>query len=400
MILAGIASALAGLCYAEFASTVPIAGSRLHLRLRDARRVRRVDHRLGPDPRVRARRRDRRGRLVAATSTSFLHDFSASQIPAAVQRAPGTLDRSADGVRPTAIINLPAVLITVARHGAARSSASSESAHGQRRHRRRQGGDRADRDHRRLRRFINPANWHAVHPGRTPATLRRATAGAAILRRRPASSSSPTSASTRCRPRRRKRRTRRRDMPIGILGSLVVCTVLYVLVSRVLVGLVPYKRCSASAGADGRWRFAPREVGVGRLAACCWRCRCSSSSARSAGLIVGDGGDDARPAARLLVDGQRRPAAAVCARRFTRVPDARTSRPSSPASSSALVGRLHADRHRSASWSASARCSRSSSSALGVWIMRDPAAGAAERPFETPCAAGRAGAAALVSLRR
>ena len=32
-----------------------------------------------------------------------------------------------------------------------------------------------------------------------------------------------------------------RDMPLGILGSLAICTVLYVLVSGVMVGLVPYK---------------------------------------------------------------------------------------------------------------------------------------------------------------
>src|SRR5665811_365690 len=31
-----------------------------------------------------------------------------------------------------------------------------------------------------------------------------------------------------------------RDMPIGILGSLVVCTILYILVSGVMVGLVSY----------------------------------------------------------------------------------------------------------------------------------------------------------------
>jgi basic amino acid/polyamine antiporter, APA family len=31
-----------------------------------------------------------------------------------------------------------------------------------------------------------------------------------------------------------------RDMPIGILGSLVICTVLYIAVSAVLTGLVPY----------------------------------------------------------------------------------------------------------------------------------------------------------------
>jgi APA family basic amino acid/polyamine antiporter len=37
-----------------------------------------------------------------------------------------------------------------------------------------------------------------------------------------------------------------RDMPIGILGSLGVCTLLYVLVSVVLVGLVPYGRLDVS----------------------------------------------------------------------------------------------------------------------------------------------------------
>jgi hypothetical protein len=35
-------------------------------------------------------------------------------------------------------------------------------------------------------------------------------------------------------------RNPRRDMPIGILGSLIVCTVLYILTSAVLVGIVPY----------------------------------------------------------------------------------------------------------------------------------------------------------------
>lgn len=32
----------------------------------------------------------------------------------------------------------------------------------------------------------------------------------------------------------------RRDMPIGILGSLIICTVLYILTAGVLVGIVPY----------------------------------------------------------------------------------------------------------------------------------------------------------------
>ena len=64
MVIAGVVSALAGLCYAELASTVPDRRVRLHLRVRDARRVRGVDHRLGSGARVRARRCHGRGRMV------------------------------------------------------------------------------------------------------------------------------------------------------------------------------------------------------------------------------------------------------------------------------------------------------------------------------------------------
>ncbi|MGH9163368.1 MAG: amino acid permease, partial [Vicinamibacteraceae bacterium] len=42
-------------------------------------------------------------------------------------------------------------------------------------------------------------------------------------------------------------RNPQRDMPIGILGSLVVCTVLYVLVSGVIVGLVSYQQLGVAA---------------------------------------------------------------------------------------------------------------------------------------------------------
>lgn len=38
-----------------------------------------------------------------------------------------------------------------------------------------------------------------------------------------------------------------RDMPVGILGSLVICTVLYILVSLVLTGLVSYKTLNVAA---------------------------------------------------------------------------------------------------------------------------------------------------------
>src|SRR6202034_4477933 len=39
----------------------------------------------------------------------------------------------------------------------------------------------------------------------------------------------------------------RRDMPIGILGSLIVCTILYILVAGTLTGLVNYRALDVSA---------------------------------------------------------------------------------------------------------------------------------------------------------
>jgi APA family basic amino acid/polyamine antiporter len=42
-------------------------------------------------------------------------------------------------------------------------------------------------------------------------------------------------------------RNPQRDMPIGIFASLIICTVLYVLVSGVMVGLVPYQQLGVPA---------------------------------------------------------------------------------------------------------------------------------------------------------
>ena len=69
---------------------------------------------------------------------------------------------------------------------------------------------------------------------------RRASSAGAESCAPPRSSSSPTSASKRSRPPARKPRTRRKDMPFGIIGSLVACTVIYILVSIVMTLIVPY----------------------------------------------------------------------------------------------------------------------------------------------------------------
>ena len=42
-----------------------------------------------------------------------------------------------------------------------------------------------------------------------------------------------------------------RDMPIGILGWLIICTILYILMSAVLTGLVPYPQLNGGAGRHG-----------------------------------------------------------------------------------------------------------------------------------------------------
>ncbi|MCC7411719.1 MAG: amino acid permease [Gammaproteobacteria bacterium] len=49
-----------------------------------------------------------------------------------------------------------------------------------------------------------------------------------------------------------------RDLPIGIIGSLIVCTVLYIVVSALLTGIVPYTRLDVSSPVA----FALHEIGV------------------------------------------------------------------------------------------------------------------------------------------
>ncbi len=42
-------------------------------------------------------------------------------------------------------------------------------------------------------------------------------------------------------------RNPQRDMPIGIIGSLAICTVLYILFGHVLTGIVPYTQLGVAA---------------------------------------------------------------------------------------------------------------------------------------------------------
>ena len=117
-VVAGITCVFAALCYAEFASMVPVAGSRLHLRLRHAGRAVRLDHRLGPGARIRRRRGHRRATAGRDYFQSVLAKLRHPACPrslsdAAVRLRPGTTGQFvATGV----VVNLPAVLIVAARH--------------------------------------------------------------------------------------------------------------------------------------------------------------------------------------------------------------------------------------------------------------------------------------------
>jgi APA family basic amino acid/polyamine antiporter len=233
MVLAGVASALAGLCYAEFASTVPIAGSAYTYGYATLGEF--FAWIIGWDLILEYA-------LGAATVAvgwsgylvSLLHDLGID-FPAALSAAPGTAITLADGSVVTAVFNLPAVLVT-ALVTALLVVGIKESATvnaiivmvkvavvvlvilaGSM--------------------FIDTGNWRPFIPPNSGAfgeygwsgVLR----GAGVIFFAYIGFDAVSTAA-------QEARNPQKDMPMGILGSLAVCTVLYVLVSGVMVGLVPY----------------------------------------------------------------------------------------------------------------------------------------------------------------
>jgi APA family basic amino acid/polyamine antiporter len=237
MILAGLTSVLAALCYSEFAATVPVAGSAYTYAYATLGEF--VAWIIGWDLILEYA-------LGAATVAvgwsgnfvTLLHQLGWS-FPAAISAAPGTVVQLGSGGMPAtvAVFNLPAVIITVLVT-ALLIVGVSESATvnavivvikvaivvvviG--------AGAL----------FIQPANWHPFIPPNTGTFGEYGWSG--ILRGAgviffayigfDAVSTSAQEA-----------RDPQRDMPRGILGSLAICTVLFVLVSAVMVGVVPYKQ--------------------------------------------------------------------------------------------------------------------------------------------------------------
>ena len=240
MILAGVVSALAALCYAEFASTVPVAGSAYTYGYATLGEL--VAWIIGWDLVLEYA-------LGAATVAvgwsgyvvSFLADVGV-RFPPVLSAAPGTAVVLADGTAATAMINLPAILVAVAAtvllvtgiQESARVNAAIVIVKvgvvlliiGI-------GGM-----------FVTAEYWQPVIPPNTgrfgefgwSGILR----GAGMIFFAYIGFDAVSTAA-------QEAKDPQRDMPIGIFASLIICTVLYVLVSGVMVGLVPYQQLGVPA---------------------------------------------------------------------------------------------------------------------------------------------------------
>ncbi|HET9708063.1 MAG TPA: amino acid permease [Gemmatimonadales bacterium] len=236
---AGVASIFAALCYSEFASLVPMAGSAYTYGYATLGEL--IAWIIGWDLILEYAL----GAVTVAIGwsgyvVSFLHDIGIN-IPCALSAARGAAVTCADGTTSTAIFNLPAViiiaLVTTLLVIGIKESANVNSviviikvlvvllfivgaAHA-----------------------INPANWHPFIP---PQTVKDGVpvagefgwsgvfTGAAIVFFAYIGFDAVSTAA-------QEAKNPQKDMPIGIIGSLLVCTILYILVSGIATGIMSYK---------------------------------------------------------------------------------------------------------------------------------------------------------------
>ncbi len=232
--LAGVASIFAALCYAEFASLVPMAGSAYTYGYATLGEL--LAWIIGWDLVLEYA-------LGAVTVSigwsgyvvSFLRDIGI-HVPAVLTAARGTAVTLADGSTVTALFNLPAVVI-IAIVTTLLVIGIKESA--------------------RFNdviviikvavvllfivftiRAISPDNWKPFIPPNTgdPQNFgwSGVMAGAGVVFFAYIGFDAVSTAA-------QEAKNPQRDMPIGIIGSLLICTVLYILVSGIATGVVPYR---------------------------------------------------------------------------------------------------------------------------------------------------------------
>jgi APA family basic amino acid/polyamine antiporter len=237
--VAGVASTFAGLCYAEMASMIPIAGSAYTYSYATMGEL--VAWIIGWDLILEY--------LVASSAVSvgwsgyvvaFLHDTFGIDLSSAWTSAPVVWNEAGQRFAWTgAHLNVPAVLIVLGVT-AVLVRGIKESA--------------------RINtvivfikvivvllfiafaaRFVNPANWHPFVPANEGTFGRYGVSGvlqgATMVFFAYIGFDAVSTAA-------QEARNPQRDLPIGILGSLAVCTVLYIVVSLILTGVVPYQKLS------------------------------------------------------------------------------------------------------------------------------------------------------------
>ena len=234
--LAGVASIFAALCYSEFASTVPVAGSAYTYGYATLGEL--FAWIIGWDLILEY--------ALSATTVaigwsgyivSFLDKNLGIHIPATMSAARGTVIQMADGSTVTALFNLPAIiivgLVTTLLIIGIKESANFNN----------------------VIVFIKvivvllfivltvkaiqPANWHPFIPpnegSREAFGFSGVVAGAAVVFFAYIGFDSVSTAA-------QEAKNPQRDMPIGIIASLLICTVLYIVVSAIATGVMPYRQ--------------------------------------------------------------------------------------------------------------------------------------------------------------
>ena len=234
-VLGAIACGFVGLCYTEFATLIPVSGSAYTYAYATLGEL--VAWMIGWDLILEYA-------MVGATVSVGWSGYFASllkdlglHIPARLTAAPGTLVQAADGAQVTAWFNLPAflsiafltALLIVGVRETARFNVAIvlvkvavvlvfiAAGAG----------------------YVVTANWHPFIPENTGVFghfgLSGVLRGAAVVFFAYIGFDAVSTAA-------QEAKRPQKDMPVGILGSLVVCTLLYIAVAAVLTGLVPYPR--------------------------------------------------------------------------------------------------------------------------------------------------------------
>jgi APA family basic amino acid/polyamine antiporter len=232
-VLAGVASMFAALCYSEFASLVPMAGSAYTYGYATLGEF--LAWIIGWDLILEYAL----GAVTVAIGwsgyvVSFLGDFGI-RIPAHLQAARGSVVTLADGSTVTAWFNLPAVVIialvtTLLVIGIKESATVNNvivvikvavvllfialAAHA-----------------------VNPDNWHPFIPPNTGVRehfgFTGVVSGAGVVFFAYIGFDAVSTAA-------QEAKNPQKDMPIGIIGSLIICTILYIIVAAIATGVVPY----------------------------------------------------------------------------------------------------------------------------------------------------------------